>query len=64
MKKKKLVRALNRAYCNGCSCLFFDQTNICGACLAADLLGFPAPQRCFRFAEKVSKAIHNLARSN
>ena len=57
MKKKKLVRALNRAYCNGCSCLFFEEANICGACLAADLLGFPAPQRRLGFAEKVAKAV-------
>ncbi len=38
-KLRRLKRELRKARKNGCSCY----RGICGACLAADLLGLPAP---------------------
>lgn len=50
MRKKRILKKLKVAYIRGCSCVIYDAKAICGACLAGDILGLPAPDRRSGFA--------------
>ena len=57
MKKKHIIAALKDARSAGCSCLTSNSREICGACLASDILGMPAPRRRHGFAVKVARLV-------
>ena len=62
MRKRKILKALRRARSRGCSCLTWEPREICGACLASDILGESAPQRREGFARKAARMFHEAER--
>lgn len=48
--KKRVLRELNQARSAGCSCITHDEREICGACLASDILRVipPHPRHGFK----------------
>jgi len=53
VRKRKILKALREARSRGCSCVTRDPREVCGACLASDILGETAIHRRHGFAGRV-----------